>query len=251
METLNSTNKNMESTASHVSQQKQGVSDTLNANQIFHTNHPQAAYQRKIATLMNNSPQVNSIAQLQKRVTNSARIASFNDKPFITVNAPVQRAPMKEEELKQAKFTAQRKKKLDEEKLQGKFPNQNTTQLKHNNKATAQRNSSASGIPDNVKINMETATGHDFSNVQLHKNSSKAVDVGALSYAQGNDIHFAPGQFSPNTTAGKSLLGHELTHVAQQREGRVQPTVEVSGMPVNDNPSLETEADTIGGNALR
>ena len=44
----------------------------------------------------------------------------------------------------------------------------------------------------------------------------------ALAYTQGTDIHFAPGQFEPDTSAGQQLLGHELTHVIQQAEGRVQ-----------------------------
>ena len=88
--------------------------------------------------------------------------------------------------------------------------------------------------------------GSDFSDVKIHANSSKAPDIGALAYTQGSDIHFAPGQFKPDTTGGQQLLGHELTHVVQQREGRVKPTTEVNGMPVNDNPGLENEADVMG-----
>jgi hypothetical protein len=44
-------------------------------------------------------------------------------------------------------------------------------------------------------------------------------------------------------------LGHELTHVVQQREGRVQPTKQGKGKAVNDNPSLESEADNMGKKA--
>jgi hypothetical protein len=98
---------------------------------------------------------------------------------------------------------------------------------------------------------METAMNADFSNVKVHPNSSKAPEVGALAYTQGNEVHFAPGQFRPETSAGQELLGHELVHVVQQREGRVQPTTEVAGMPVNDNPALEKEADDIGRRAAK
>ena len=70
-----------------------------------------------------------------------------------------------------------------------------------------------------------------------------------LAYTQGTDIHFAPGQFKPDTSAGQQLLGHELTHVIQQAEGRVQPTTEVGGMAVNDDLSLEHEADVMGAKA--
>jgi len=112
-----------------------------------------------------------------------------------------------------------------------------------------QKKENKTGMPDDVKASMETAHQADFSDVKIHASSSKAPEVGALAYTQGTDIHFAPGQFSPDTTTGKSLLGHELTHVVQQREGRVAPTTEVNGMPVNDNPGLEKEADELGKKA--
>ncbi|MCP4214823.1 MAG: DUF4157 domain-containing protein, partial [bacterium] len=83
---------------------------------------------------------------------------------------------------------------------------------------------------------------NDFGGVQIHENSASAVSLGALAYTRGNDIHFAPGQFRPNTSEGKKLLSHELGHVVQQREGRVKPTTHVNGLPVNDDPSMEREA---------
>ncbi|MCU0433358.1 MAG: DUF4157 domain-containing protein [Bacteroidia bacterium] len=92
---------------------------------------------------------------------------------------------------------------------------------------------------------MGEAMGADFSNVNIHE-GSKASDVGALAYTQGNDIHFAQGKFDTNSQSGKALLGHELAHVVQQREGRVQPTTSINGLPVNDSKSLESEADSIG-----
>ena len=107
------------------------------------------------------------------------------------------------------------------------------------------------GMPDAVKQRMEESFETDFSSVRIHPDSSKAPEVGALAYTQGSDIHFAPGQFKPDTSAGQQLLGHELTHVIQQSEGRVQPTTEIGGMPVNDNESLEHEADILGSRAVR
>ncbi|MEO1652815.1 MAG: DUF4157 domain-containing protein, partial [Bacteroidota bacterium] len=62
----------------------------------------------------------------------------------------------------------------------------------------------------------------------------------------GNEITFAPGKFQPDTQEGKELIGHELTHVKQQRLGRVQPTSYTQGLPINDDPSLEQEADAFG-----
>ena len=149
--------------------------------------------------------------------------------------APVQK--MDEEELMQGKFSVPPVQKMDEEEelMQGKF-----------NVAPVQRQENNTGMPDGVKSKMESGLGSDFSDVKIHANSSKAPDIGALAYTQGSDIHFAPGQFKPDTSGGQQLLGHELTHVVQQRDGRVKPTTEVNGMPVNDNPGLENEADVMG-----
>jgi hypothetical protein len=98
---------------------------------------------------------------------------------------------------------------------------------------------------------MGDSMGADFSGVNVHTNSQQAESVGALAYTQGNDVHFAPNQFKPNTQEGASLLGHELAHVKQQQEGRVQANSSVNGMPLNDNASLEHEADAMGAKAIQ
>lgn len=149
----------------------------------------------------------------------------------------VQRAEDDEDDLLQGKFVAQRDEDEDD-LLQGKF--EQPVQAKGENQT---------GIPDNVRQRMEDSFGTDFSSVRVHPESSKAPEVGALAYTQGTDIHFAPGQFKPDTSAGQQLLGHELTHVIQQAEGRVQPTTEIGGMAVNDNEGLEHEADVLGAKA--
>jgi hypothetical protein len=154
---------------------------------------------------------------------------------------PVQRVPLleEEEELMQGKFATQLQTPEEEEELlQGKF-----------SKEPLQPEENKTGMPDHVKNRMENTFGTDFSDVKIHSGSSKATDVGALAYTQGTNIHFAPGQFKPDTSTGRSLLGHELAHVIQQSEGRVQPTGEVAGLPVNDNPMLEKEADEMGKKA--
>ncbi|MEM7039321.1 MAG: DUF4157 domain-containing protein [Bacteroidota bacterium] len=102
-----------------------------------------------------------------------------------------------------------------------------------------------------VMQKMEHSMGADFSDVNIHENSSSAKDMGALAYAQGNDVHFAPGQLKPDTQAGQELIGHELAHVVQQREGRVQANNEVAGKPVNDDKGLEAEADQMGAKAAQ
>ena len=111
--------------------------------------------------------------------------------------------------------------------------------------------SSPSQLSTDVRGKMEGAFQTDFSNVNIHKNSSKAKDMGAYAFAQGNDIHFAPGQYNPATPKGQELIGHELTHVVQQRSGRVKPTTQAKGLPVNNDTELEREADNMGAKAAK
>jgi len=107
------------------------------------------------------------------------------------------------------------------------------------------------GIPSPVRSKMEAALGADFSGVRVHPRSSRAAALGALAYTQGSEIHVAPGQWAPETTRGQELLGHELAHVVQQREGRVKAAAQYKGVALNDDRALEAEADRAGARAAR
>ncbi|HEX2901717.1 MAG TPA: DUF4157 domain-containing protein, partial [Bacteroidia bacterium] len=106
-----------------------------------------------------------------------------------------------------------------------------------------QRKQSSGGLPGDLVDGFAASTGHDLSDVKVHSNSDKPSQVGALAYAQGNDIHLGSGQ--------EQHLAHEAAHIVQQREGRVQANTNVGGMPVNDQASLESEADSMGAKAAQ
>lgn len=96
-------------------------------------------------------------------------------------------------------------------------------------------------MPDNLKAGIEKLSGLSMDKVRVHYNSDRPATVQARAYARGTDIHLAPGQ--------ERDLPHEAWHVVQQMEGRVEPTAEIDGVPVNDNPDLEHEADVMGEKA--
>ncbi|KNY25342.1 DUF4157 domain-containing protein [Pseudobacteroides cellulosolvens] len=98
------------------------------------------------------------------------------------------------------------------------------------------------GMPDQLKSGVESISGIDMSDVRVHYNSDKPAQVGALAYTQGTDIHVASGQ--------EKHLAHEAWHVVQQAQGRVQPTMQLRDVAVNDDPGLEHEADVMGSRAL-
>jgi hypothetical protein len=66
---------------------------------------------------------------------------------------------------------------------------------------------------------MEPRFGHDFGQVRVHSDERAAEStqaVNALAYTVGRDIVLGSGQYKPETTQGRGLLAHELTHVVQQ-----------------------------------
>ena len=140
---------------------------------------------------------------------------------------------LEEEEPLQGKFFPLQRVE-DEEPLQGKF-------------GTAQRQatqaSNNTGLPNQLKSGIEGLSGIDVSDVKVHYNSSKPAQLNAHAYAQGSDIHIGPGQ--------EKHLPHEAWHTVQQKQGRVQPTMQMKqNVQVNDDPSLENEADVMGAKAM-
>ncbi|HEX3760588.1 MAG TPA: DUF4157 domain-containing protein [Kofleriaceae bacterium] len=105
-------------------------------------------------------------------------------------------------------------------------------------------------LPAGLQARMEGSFGADFSSVRVHQ-GDHAQELGALAYAQGTDLHFAPGQYQPDSPTGQALIGHELAHVVQQRDGRVAAPAQAKGAPVVADPGLEAEADHAGQAAAR
>ncbi|HEX8111531.1 MAG TPA: DUF4157 domain-containing protein [Kofleriaceae bacterium] len=91
---------------------------------------------------------------------------------------------------------------------------------------------------------MESFFQAEFSGVRVHEGPA-APALGALAFTLGEDLHFAPGLYEPGSREGLALLGHELTHVVQQRDGRVANPYGQGIASVQD-PVLEAEADAMG-----
>lgn len=107
-----------------------------------------------------------------------------------------------------------------------------------------QKKDNKTGLPDYLKTGIENLSGYSMDDVTVHRNSSKPAQLQAHAYAQGTDIHLAPGQ--------EKHLPHEAWHVVQQKQGRVQPTLQLNGkVNINDDVALEKEADVMGKEAMQ
>ena len=214
------------------------------------TQHPPAAKQTNSALVA--SPQDEHIAQLETTMDSSPRQIAQRKLFDAIHNSPLQTAQRKkfdslfgaaqrreEEDTRQGKFeTAQLNEK--EEPLQPRLASGSAAQLEQQ-PATKPNDT---GLPDSLKSGIENLSGMSMDNVKVHYNSPQPAQLNAHAYAQGTDIHVAPGQ--------EQHLPHEAWHVVQQAQGRVPPTMQMKeGVPVNDDKGLEHEADVMGEQAIQ
>lgn len=205
---------------------------------------PQVAELGSLVQMMQTSPQVTAQLALNARLAAGAtavtqRVEGEEEELLQGKFAPAQRVEGDEEELLQGKFvTVQRFEGEDEEPLQGKF-----APIQRVAAETAPAPSpNQTGLPDGLKSGIESLSGISLDQVRVHYNSSQPAQLSAHAYAQGSEIHLAPGQ--------ERHLPHEAWHVVQQAQGRVKPTMQLKdGVPINDDAGLEREADVMGAKA--
>ncbi|MNU71483.1 hypothetical protein D3C71_609130 [compost metagenome] len=119
-----------------------------------------------------------------------------------------------------------------------------------NNIGSQLQNSKGQGspLPSDVKTEMETGFGADFSNVKIHT-GTQATEMNqslrAKAFTNKGDIYFNQGKFDPASKDGKFLLAHELTHTIQQ--GAAAPKADLKQDPAqqaetNSKDKKETQA---------
>lgn len=77
-----------------------------------------------------------------------------------------------------------------------------------------------------TRVQMEARFGRDFDRVRVHTDAGAAESASAIhaqAYTIGQDVVFAAGEYAPDTTAGRTLLAHELAHTIQQRRDTGAP----------------------------
>ena len=97
-------------------------------------------------------------------------------------------------------------------------------------------------LSDAMRAKMEAAFGADLSTVKLYQ-SQAVADSGAQAVSKGDSIAFAPGKADFSTQRGQELLGHELSHVIDNRRNSN------SGEGYLYDPAHELKADREGAMA--
>lgn len=185
---------------------------------------------------------------LQSKMIGTIQRQEPEEEEKLQMKPVVQRQEIPEdEEPLQSKFAKplQRQEIPEEEELlQGKFESKPEQEICPScSEPTIKREENLTGLPDNIKAGVENLSGIDMSDVRVRYNSDKPAEVGALAYTQGIDIHVASGQ--------ERHLPHEMWHVVQQKQGKVQPTKNFNKILINDDLELEREADLNGTKILQ
>jgi hypothetical protein len=119
-------------------------------------------------------------------------------------------------------------------------------------------------LPVPVRAYFEPRFGHDFTQIRIHQGAAaleSARMLNAKAFTCGRHIVFGEGQYAPETSTGRKLLAHELTHVVQQRRGgpAVQRKIQFTDpTPARQNPirrvlsepTLGYTRPTVNGKAL-
>jgi hypothetical protein len=75
-------------------------------------------------------------------------------------------------------------------------------------------------LPEASRAFFGARFGYDFSRVRLHTDNRAAETARAIdarAFTIGRDIVFGARQYAPQSTVGRHLIAHELTHVVQQQ----------------------------------
>ncbi|MFZ6770761.1 DUF4157 domain-containing protein [Undibacterium sp. Di26W] len=206
------------------------------AGREFFDQRPIAQMQRRLQDLANTSPQAHQLRSMQQLANNSPQARQLRSIRHLADNShnspQIQRLPVSgktDDAMKQAPSQRQ---------VQGSDSGASTVRTQ-----VAPASPNRTGLPDELKTGVENLSGMSLDHVKVHYNSSQPAQLQAHAYAQGSDIHLAPGQ--------EQHLPHEAWHVVQQMQGRVQATTQMKqGVPVNDDAGLENEADVMGARAL-
>ncbi|WP_299464719.1 hypothetical protein [uncultured Microscilla sp.] len=100
-------------------------------------------------------------------------------------------------------------------------------------------------IPEPIKSSAEKKGSVKLDDVKYFENSPKPEEYNAEAISTGGEVHTAPGK--------KHHLAHEVWHEVQKKQHRVKttkttknPVDGVKTVSINDDPSLEKEADDKG-----
>ena len=154
---------------------------------------------------------------------------------------------MEEDKMIQEKPELQKMGEEEEESLQTKSnasnPNVASTQMSQQIKNKAGK---GRAMGSKVRSEMESSIGADFSQVNIHTDTEAVAmnkSLKAQAFTHGKDIYFNAGKYNPESSDGKRLLAHELTHVVQQNKSYDNAVDKMPAIQKNDDGTGSSLSD--------
>lgn len=116
--------------------------------------------------------------------------------------------------------------------------------------AIQQARGGGQALDSGTRAQMESSFGADFSGVRVHADAQADTlnrEMNARAFTSGQDVFFRQGAYNPDSSGGRELLAHELTHVVQQNGDEVRRKLTV-GQP---GDRYEQEADQVAHSVMQ
>lgn len=130
----------------------------------------------------------------------------------------VQRQPIEEEEEE----VIQKQREEEEKQVQTKETSRSSPELAPSvENGIKSIRGGGQPLTESSRAFFEPRFGKDFSSIRVHTDpraSDLSKSTNAKAFTLGRDVVFGAGQYAPESTEGKRLIAHELTHVAQQEK---------------------------------
>ena len=175
--------------------------------------------------------------KIQRQSWPSFDLSSEEEKEPVQEKILLQRQVEEEEEPIQEKSLLWRQSEEEEEPVSAKKDSGGTVGSGLQSQLMSTKGS-GNLLSENTRSFMEPRFGTDFKNVRVHTDSNAVTmskELGAQAFTHGSNIYFNSGKYNPESSQGKRLLAHELTHVIQQS---ASPTLQKL-----DNSVIQRQAD--------
>ena len=213
----------------------------------------QAKEEEKVqkATLPEEKIQKKEEEKIQKANLPEEKIQNKEEDKIQKAALPEEKVQKKEEDkIQKATLPEEKVQKKEEEKLQRKSGDGTPAVATDTQSAIKSKTSGGQPLSSETRSYMEPRFGADFNNVRVHNDQESAGlnnQLGARAFTYQNHVFFSNGQYQPETSDGKHLLAHELTHTIQQGHSAETP-VQRSG--VSGVQRLPAPAGAIAKGAL-
>ncbi len=177
-----------------------------------------------VTTKVNSQVQMQDEEELMEKQSSDIQRQDEEEELMEKPSSDIQRQDEEEELMEKPSSDIQRQEEGEEEEEEEALQTKPSSEVVATNEIETRINASRGNgqqLADTARISLEPQFDRDFSDVRIHNDSEAnnlSRSLGAEAFTTGKDVYFREGAYKPDTSDGKGLIAHELTHVIQQSE---------------------------------